>query len=165
MVVGPNGTAIASKARSSRGTWNVDAKHPALIKAGKQVADWVHLPVKARESFYIIKYEVGEEYQPHYDSFDDTPEGQKYSGPSGNRVATVLIYLHSPIRGGETIFPRNGHPGGSLEVKVVAGDALLFWDFTTDFQLDQYSLHGGKPVLEGEKWSMTGWIRMGKDDH
>jgi len=165
MVVGANGSAVKSRARSSSGTWALNPRHRALIKASKQGADWSHLAESQRESFYVIRYLAGEEYRPHYDSFDETEEGKKYSGPTGNRVATLLIYLHTPIQGGETIFPRNGHPDGPLEVKAQAGDAILFWDYTTEFHLDKYSLHGGKPVIEGEKWSMTGWIRMGKDNY
>ena len=39
------------------------------------------------------------------------------------------------------------------------GDALLFWSARTDGSLDKHALHGGCPVVKGEKWVATKWIR------
>lgn len=47
-----------------------------------------------------------------------------------------------------------------LSVKPKKGDALLFFSLYPNAVPDQMSLHGGCPVLEGEKWSATKWIHV-----
>ncbi len=39
-----------------------------------------------------------------------------------------------------------------LAVKPHRGDAVAFWSLKTDGRLDQGALHGGCPVIKGEKW-------------
>ena len=39
------------------------------------------------------------------------------------------------------------------------GSALYFAYTATDGALDARSLHGGAPVLAGEKWVATKWLR------
>ncbi|MBA0595944.1 hypothetical protein Gorai_012793, partial [Gossypium raimondii] len=76
--------------------------------------------------------------------------------------------------GGETIFPAAkgnissvpwwnelsecGKQG--LAVKPKMGDALLFWSMRPDATLDPSSLHGGCPVIMGNKWSSTKWMHL-----
>jgi len=56
----------------------------------------------------------------------------------------------------------------ALRAKPVAGSAVLFYSQLADGTLDPYSLHGGCPVVEGEKWSANIWIwnrpRPGNDE-
>lgn len=47
-----------------------------------------------------------------------------------------------------------------LAVKPRKGDALLFHSLHPDGTTDTHSLHGGCPVLRGNKWSATKWIRV-----
>ena len=49
-------------------------------------------------------------------------------------------------------------------VKPRKGDALLFFSLHPDASTDEMSLHGGCPVLEGEKWSATKWIHVASFD-
>ncbi len=39
------------------------------------------------------------------------------------------------------------------------GKALLFYNLREEGWTDPMSLHAGLPVLEGEKWLMTQWLR------
>ncbi len=39
-----------------------------------------------------------------------------------------------------------------LAVRPHRGDAVAFWSLKTDGRLDQGALHGGCPVIKGEKW-------------
>ena len=41
---------------------------------------------------------------------------------------------------------------------------MLFWSLTSDYKLDEGSLHGACPVLRGEKWTAVKWIRVAKFD-
>ncbi|KAG7026278.1 putative prolyl 4-hydroxylase 4 [Cucurbita argyrosperma subsp. argyrosperma] len=47
-----------------------------------------------------------------------------------------------------------------IAVKPKKGDALLFFSLEPNAIPDTRSLHGGCPVLEGEKWSATKWIHV-----
>nr|KJB59735.1 hypothetical protein B456_009G269000 [Gossypium raimondii] len=83
----------------------------------------------------------------------------------------LCIYVEE---GGETIFPAAkgnissvpwwnelsecGKQG--LAVKPKMGDALLFWSMRPDATLDPSSLHGGCPVIMGNKWSSTKWMHL-----
>lgn len=49
-------------------------------------------------------------------------------------------------------------------VKPRKGDALLFFNLYPTATPDPGSLHGGCPVLEGEKWSATKWIHVDSFD-
>ncbi|XP_065008369.1 probable prolyl 4-hydroxylase 7 [Musa acuminata AAA Group] len=40
------------------------------------------------------------------------------------------------------------------------GDVLHFWNMRPDATLDSSTLHGGCPVIRGNKWPSTKWICM-----
>ena len=65
-----------------------------------------------------------------------------------------MIYLNNPVAGGGTGFPRIG-----LEIAPVKGNAVLFSYLLPDGTLDERTLHAGLPVIEGEKWIATKWLR------
>ena len=46
--------------------------------------------------FYLIRYEVGQQYKPHNDYFPEDANGAPFIGQWGNRMATVLTYLSTP---------------------------------------------------------------------
>lgn len=55
-------------------------------------------------------------------------------------------------------------PPLKYSVKPRRGDALLFFSLLPTAIPDTKSLHGGCPVIEGEKWSATKWIRVDSFD-
>lgn len=44
------------------------------------------------------------------------------------------------------------------------GDALFFYSQNPSNELDERSLHAGCPVLRGDKWSATKWMRVDRYD-
>jgi prolyl 4-hydroxylase len=83
-----------------------------------------------------------------------------------NRILTFFIYLNDVPSGGETVFPRvDGNyvdnactnPNG-FKVKPKKGSAVLFYSMLPDGNLDNDSLHGGCPVIEGEKYAANVWF-------
>ncbi len=70
----------------------------------------------------------------------------------GQRVGTVVMYLSEPEKGGGTSFP-----DVFFEVAPKRGNAVFF-----SYERPHPStktLHGGSPVIEGEKWIATKWLR------
>merc|ERR1712196_386149 len=47
-----------------------------------------------------------------------------------------------------------------LKVRPRKGQALVFYSLKPDGNFDPQSLHGGCPVVKGEKWVATKWIRQ-----
>ena len=57
-------------------------------------------------------------------------------------------------RGGETVFPESG-----FTICPRKGNAVYFEYANSRQQLEARSLHAGAPVIEGEKWAVTKWMR------
>ncbi|KAA8537476.1 hypothetical protein F0562_027084 [Nyssa sinensis] len=159
-----------SRVRTSSGMFLKRGRDKIIRDIEKRIADFAFIPVEHGEGLQVLHYEVGQKYEPHYDYFLD--EFNTKNG--GQRIATVLMYLSDVEEGGETIFPAAtanfslvpwwnelsecGKKG--LAVKPKMGDALLFWSMRPDATLDPSSLHGGCPVIKGNKWSSTKWMHV-----
>lgn len=164
------GKSTDSRVRTSSGTFLTRGRDKIIRTIEKRIADFTFIPVEHGEGLQILHYEVGQKYEPHYDYFND--EFNTKNG--GQRIATVLMYLSDVEEGGETVFPAaKGNISsvpwwnelsecgkGGLSVKPKMGDALLFWSMNPDASLDPSSLHGGCPVIKGNKWSSTKWMRV-----
>mmetsp|Transcript_3481 Transcript_3481/g.10115 ORF Transcript_3481/g.10115 Transcript_3481/m.10115 type:complete len:258 (-) Transcript_3481:1437-2210(-) len=159
--------AIPSKVRTSAGMAFGRGHNAVVRNIEERIARLTHLPVENGEGIQVLKYHDGQEYKPHHDFFDESYP----FGSSGQRVATVLMYLTTPEEGGETIFPM-GKPvrtgpewsecaQGKYALKATRGDAVFFWAMHPDgVTTDRFSLHGSCPTLKGEKWSATKWIHV-----
>ncbi len=145
-----------SDVRSSEGAFFQPGEHVALQSLEARVAGLVKWPVSHGEGLQILRYGPGAEYQPHHDYFDPSIPGTPRSlANGGQRVATVIIYLHAPEKGGATIFPDVG-----LRVAPVRGNAVFF-SYNRPHPSTR-TLHGGAPVIAGEKWIATKWLREGE---
>ncbi|KAL0913248.1 hypothetical protein M5K25_016692 [Dendrobium thyrsiflorum] len=159
-----------SRVRTSSGTFLKRGRDKMIRSIEKRLSDFTFLPVENGEGLQVLHYEVGQKYDSHYDYFLD--EFNTKNG--GQRIATVLMYLSDVEEGGETVFPSAKVNSSSLpwynelsecgksglSVKPKMGDALLFWSMKPDATLDPFSLHGGCPVIIGNKWSSTKWFRV-----
>jgi prolyl 4-hydroxylase len=142
-----------SDARTSEGAYFAPGEHEVLRQIETRIAELVNWPVERGEGMQVLRYGVGEEYRPHHDYFDPTvPGAARALKRGGARVATLLMYLNTPAKGGATTFPDAG-----LRVSAVRGNALFFsYDRPHPVTL---SLHGGAPIIAGEKWIATKWLR------
>jgi prolyl 4-hydroxylase len=115
----------------------------------------VQWPVERGEGLQILRYRPGAQYQPHHDYFDPARPGTpRILERGGQRVGTVVMYLNTPERGGATTFPDAG-----LSVGPTRGSAVFF-SYDRPHPATR-TLHGGAPVLAGEKWVATKWLREG----
>jgi prolyl 4-hydroxylase len=119
----------------------------------KRLAALVNWPIENGEGLQILHYKPGTEYKPHYDYFDPAEPGTPtILKRGGQRVATIIMYLSEPEKGGGTTFP-----DVRLEVAPKRGNAVFFsYDCAHP---SSKSLHGGAPVIAGEKWIATKWLR------
>ncbi|KAJ7534181.1 hypothetical protein O6H91_13G082700 [Diphasiastrum complanatum] len=165
-----SGASKDSRVRTSSGTF-LDRGHDSIISGiEKRIAQFTFIPIEQGEGLQVLHYEVGQKYEPHYDYFYDTVNTKN----GGQRIATVLMYLTDVEAGGETVFPKGRADSSSipwwnelsecakagLSVRPQRGDALLFWSMTPNATVDPMSLHGGCPVIRGDKWSATKWLRV-----
>ncbi|KAK3271236.1 hypothetical protein CYMTET_20403 [Cymbomonas tetramitiformis] len=163
------GKSVASRIRTSSGTF-LNRGHDKVVKdIEERLASFSMIPADHGEGLQVLHYEVGQQYEAHYDFFHD-----KFNVKNGGqRIATVLMYLADVEDGGETVFPQ-GKPitpqTGSwspcaqqgVAVKPKRGDAMVFWSLKTDGNTDNKSLHASCPVIKGNKWTATKWLRVNK---
>jgi prolyl 4-hydroxylase len=142
--------------RTSNGMFFARSENELIARIERRLAQLTRWPLENGEGLQILHYGVGAEYKPHYDYFDPSEPGTpSILRRGGQRVATVVMYLNEPIKGGGTVFP-DVH----LEVAPKRGNAVFF-SYDKPHPSTQ-SLHGGAPVIEGEKWIATKWLREGK---
>ncbi|KAK8706602.1 hypothetical protein V6N13_050159 [Hibiscus sabdariffa] len=152
--------------RTSSGTFisSSEDKTGTLDLIEKKIAKATSIPQNHGEAFNVLRYEIGQKYDSHYDAFNPS----EYGPQSSQRVASFLLYLSDVEEGGETMFPfENGmsiegydyRQCVGLKIKPRRGDGLLFYSLFLNGTIDPTSLHGSCPVIKGEKWVATKWIR------
>jgi prolyl 4-hydroxylase len=141
--------------RTSHGMFFTRGETSLISAIEARIARLVAWPVENGEPIQVLHYHRGTHYEPHYDYFDPACEGAPVLlARGGQRVASFLMYLHEPEGGGATIFPDLG-----LHIVPRRGSALFF-SYDRPHPSTK-TLHGGAPVLAGEKWIATKWLREG----
>ncbi|MFN3495749.1 MAG: 2OG-Fe(II) oxygenase [Hydrogenophaga sp.] len=141
--------------RTSNGMFFNRGESTLIARIEERIARLVNWPVDHGEGIQVLHYRPGAEYKPHYDYFDPNEPGTPtILKRGGQRLATLVMYLNAPACGGGTTFPDVG-----LEVAPQRGNAVFFsYDRP---QPSTRTLHGGAPVIQGEKWVATKWLREG----
>jgi prolyl 4-hydroxylase len=121
-----------------------------------RIADITGFPIENGEGLQVVHYLQGGYYKLHSDSFDlEWPGNQSILNRGGQRIITVLIYLNDLHSfGGETYFPYL-----DLEVEPNEGRALIWYNVYENGLRDRSTFHEARPVLRGEKWIATKWLR------
>ena len=150
------GENAASEQRTGRVGWVAHDATPTVRSLVRRVGDLVGFPVTHAESLQVVHYGPTQEYRPHFDAWDRaTPKGRQKTARGGNRAVTALMYLNDVEAGGATIFPELG-----IEVDAVPGRLCLFHNLREDDGgRHPGALHGGMPVIAGEKWACNLWFR------
>ena len=148
------GAGINHHARTSQGTYFSVGQNELVKKIENRISEITGIPVNHGEGIQILNYANGGEYKPHFDYFPDNEGGQANMQKGGQRIITIIMYLNNVITGGATIFPEI-----NLNIYPKKGSALYFSYYSANNAVDPLTLHGGAPVIEGEKWIATKWIR------
>ncbi len=139
--------------RTSDGMFFERGENEVVARLEQRIADLLQWPVEYGEGLQILRYAPGAQYRPHYDYFDPAEAGTpSILKRGGQRVGTLVMYLQEPAQGGATTFPDVG-----LEVAPKRGTGVFFSYERPDPATR--TLHGGAPVVAGEKWVATKWLR------
>jgi prolyl 4-hydroxylase len=149
------GSSEINEARTSDGMFFERGEHELIARVETRIAALLGWPSENGEGLQVLRYRPGAEYKPHYDYFDPAHSGTpSILKRGGQRVASLVCYLNTPAQGGATTFP-----DVQLDVAPVCGNAVFFsYERPHPATL---TLHGGAPVIEGEKWVATKWLREG----
>ncbi|ULU25494.1 2OG-Fe(II) oxygenase [Dyella terrae] len=151
LTVDVDGRHQTDQRRTSQGMFFGIGETPLVQRIEQRIADLLAIPVNHGEGLQILHYQAGQEYEPHFDWFNpEQPGFSAITARGGQRIASVVMYLNTPEEGGGTAFPRIG-----LTVTAMRGSAVYFAYDTGD----EASLHAGLPVIKGEKWIATKWLR------
>lgn len=146
-----NGGSYVDQNRTSHGMHFTVGENPLIAHIEAKINALTGIPIENGEGLQVLRYQIGQEYKPHFDYFDPNSPGVAKQ-VENNRICTVLLYLNTPTVGGETVFPDAG-----VSVSARRGTALVF--SYPHPSPDTKTLHGGAPVIQGEKWVATKWLR------
>lgn len=147
---------VISQGRTGRNCWVRHHQTPAISELSTRISELIGIPLDHAESLQVIHYGETQEYAPHYDAWDaETERGKRCMERGGQRLVTCLLYLNDAIAGGGTCFPHL-----DLEVRALRGRMLVFHNCLPGSTIKHPdSLHGGLPVIQGEKWACNLWFR------
>jgi len=112
-----------------------------------------NLPFENVEDMQVVKYEKGNFYNEHHDSFPHYEPEFLLEG--GHRVLTVLIYLNNDFEEGETRFINL-----DKNFKPKPNSAIVFHPLDSENKCcHPKALHAGLPVKSGTKYIANIWIR------
>ncbi|WP_193754331.1 2OG-Fe(II) oxygenase [Microbulbifer sp. Q7] len=151
-----SGTFDLGDVRTSSGTYFESRATPLIAAIEARIERLLGVPESRGEPIQVLHYQEGAEYRPHFDFFNpQKPGNQKVLARGGQRVGTLVMYLNNVEAGGSTVFPKV-----SLDVMPKKGCGLFFSFANDEGELDRLTLHGGSPVIAGEKWIATRWLRL-----
>ncbi|WP_205174729.1 2OG-Fe(II) oxygenase [Rossellomorea pakistanensis] len=138
--------------RTSSSMFFQENENDFVSKIEKRLSHIMNIPVEHGEGLQILNYKIGQEYKAHFDFFSSV--NKPVSNP---RISTLVMYLNDVEEGGETFFPKL-----KFSVSPQKGMAVYFEYFYDDQTLNDLTLHGGAPVMNGSKWAATQWMRRKK---
>ncbi|KAF3786245.1 putative prolyl 4-hydroxylase 3 [Nymphaea thermarum] len=174
-----------SRVRTSSGTFLQRGQDKVIRNVEKRIADFTFIPVgmffgpnmEKGFKFFITRLDRNMNLILTTSSMNSTP--RMVAKGSQLFLCTCMklridVHLTDVEEGGETVFPSVKVNSSSipywdelsecgktgLSVRPKKGDALLFWSMKPDATLDPLSLHSGCPVIKGNKWSSTKWMRI-----
>uniref|UniRef100_U3JQF5 Prolyl 4-hydroxylase subunit alpha-3 n=1 Tax=Ficedula albicollis TaxID=59894 RepID=U3JQF5_FICAL len=134
--------------RISKSAWLKDTADPVVRALDARIAAVTGLDPRPpyAEHLQVVNYGLGGHYEPHFDHATSR-KSPLYRMKSGNRIATIMIYLSAVEAGGSTAFIY-----ANFSVPVVKNAALFWWNLRRNGNGDGDTLHAGCPVLAGDKW-------------
>ncbi|MFA9559276.1 2OG-Fe(II) oxygenase [Evansella sp. AB-rgal1] len=142
-------TRSVDELRTSSSTFLQEGENEVVARIEKRISQIMSIPVEHGEGVQVLHYQIGQEYKAHFDYFSSA--SNRVNNP---RISTLVMYLSDVEHGGETYFPKL-----KFSVSPQKGMAVYFEYFYNDPALNELTLHGGAPVIIGDKWAATQWMR------
>ncbi|MBX2869950.1 MAG: 2OG-Fe(II) oxygenase [Acidiferrobacterales bacterium] len=131
-----------------------NSPHQLVHQLNDRIARYMGISASHSEFIQGQLYEVGQQFKTHPDYFDDL-DYEDHCLNQGQRTWTFMLYLNTPEKGGETVFP-----DANIKVKPKTGMAV-FWNNLDEFGVrNPNAMHRGMPVLAGTKVIITKWFRQ-----
>jgi prolyl 4-hydroxylase len=138
--------------RNSETAW-VPKTHPIANEIIMKVCRQNNYPFENAEDLQVVKYEKGDYYREHHDSFPLYDPA--FLSQGGHRVLTTLIYLNDDFEDGETRFVNL-----DKNIKPRKNSAIVFHPLDAENKrCHPNALHAGLPIKSGKKYIANIWIR------
>lgn len=139
--------------RISKNCWLNEGHDELIGRVNQRMTALTELNLRTAEDFQVQNYGLAGHYDPHFDFSRDLENSSLGRLGTGNRIATVLLYMTDVEAGGATVFPYVG-----ARVKPKKGDAVFWHNMLRSGEGDFRTRHAGCPVLKGWKWVSNKWI-------
>lgn len=139
---------VVSNVRTSMGVFftdKYDQQFEPNVNLRERISSVVGLPTNYAELTQILRYEPGQRYNPHPDTFKK--DNYRTLARGGQRIVTALTWLNDCPTGGETSFPMASPKAVSIRPRK--GDTIIFYTMLDWENPDPAAIHGGDPPGEG----------------
>ena len=150
--IGSDGKIVTSKDRNNTVSWLNTGYNEETKKICGSISTLLNTDLSHSEDMQIIRYEKGQEYKYHYDTFEGKYLDSEFSN---QRLYTVLVYLSDVEMGGETSFDKL-----NINISPKKGKLLFFQNCLDKTNIRDYKTsHAGLPVKKGIKYAFNLWFR------
>ena len=134
---------------------NVDPENETVKRVEDKLTALMGIDPIHGETFQGQRYQVGQQFKPHFDFFHAT-EGYyaEMMRQGGQRTWTAMVFLNDVEGGGETNFTHV-----AAKVTPRRGNLLCWNNMDGIGQPNTYAMHQGCPVTAGTKYIITKWYR------
>ncbi|VDK53678.1 unnamed protein product [Anisakis simplex] len=168
--------------RISKSAWLKGNEHPVIERLSRRFDLMTNLNQDTAEDLQAQNYGIGGHYDPHFDFARRSAKDPRTvlqlhcyflqvfgecifsklqkeetnafkTLNTGNRIATLLIYMSDVESGGATIF-------NYLNTAIFPSkhDAIFWYNLLRNGEGDMRTRHAGCPVLTGNKWVSNKWM-------
>ncbi|HYP05336.1 MAG TPA: 2OG-Fe(II) oxygenase [Bryobacteraceae bacterium] len=136
------------QSRTSGQFWFSDELKDCLLPIENRLADILQTSTNRMEEWQATRYGPGDHFDYHVDC------GNWQDSSSGERKRSILLYLESPVRGGQTHFRALNRTIAPNAGRIVVWNNLL-----PSGKCNFSMIHAGLPVEEGTKTILVSWER------
>lgn len=136
-------------------TCDLSPRLPEPAALARKLADLAGIALTHAEPLQGQRYEVGQEFKAHTDTFDPgTADYEKYCAIAGQRTWTFMLYLNDVEAGGTTRFRVV-----DKTIQPERGKLVAWNNRKPDGQPNPATLHHAMKVRRGHKYVITQWYR------
>ncbi len=134
---------------------NPPPSDPLIVMLNDRFHEVIGIQHGLGESPQGQRYEVGQQFKPHWDYFTPgEPYFEETERTGGQRTWTGMVFLNEPEVGGYTNFTEVG-----VSIRPRTGNLLVWNNLTPEGDPNPLSMHQGTPVTAGVKYIITKWYR------